>query len=287
MESATTVTIMGSLMSGAVAFTLGYWWAAIVEADRRPARNVAPPPVAIPAKSSVDAGDVKANRREVAKLIRYCTLPGNELPTTVVKSFNEILAVVNRLAERAEMSAKGTATEREQERPVQPSDGTKCFNESGLSVDDVSKLIESVECHGHQREQSRTDSRRYPFRVKKPLFPYQNRLPRKDELNLVECVDVSAGGMALFVENTPDFDTFLISLGDCDCPIIMLGKVVDERASVLNGRVGYRVSARFVRRLDDRYHKLFQDAYCALEKESESPSIGDELQPEQPQAAQT
>jgi len=97
------------------------------------------------------------------------------------------------------------------------------------------------------------DLRRSPrrtFRYLQRVAPmFGGRVPSRKKLFEVECKDISAGGVAFFLDRPPDFDTLVVALGRPPGESFFTARVVRVVRTDLDGRRLYLVGCRFTGRV--------------------------------------
>ena len=66
---------------------------------------------------------------------------------------------------------------------------------------------------------------------------------------VVECNDISAGGISFLIDYKPDFNEAIIVLGTPPNVTSVLGQVVRVSNTMRNGRAAYLVGCRFTSRV--------------------------------------
>lgn len=93
------------------------------------------------------------------------------------------------------------------------------------------------------------EPRRYRFQFVKRMAPCEAAfIPTCGDMRPVQCHEISTEGIAVFLEEAPEFERFAINLGDSEAGPVMLCKIDGRRAVYMYGRHGFIVDARFVRR---------------------------------------
>jgi hypothetical protein len=73
-------------------------------------------------------------------------------------------------------------------------------------------------------------------------------IPACRDMHPVQCHEISIDGIAVFLEEAPEFERFAINLGDSEEGPVMLCKIEGKRAVYMYGRHGFIVDANFLRR---------------------------------------
>lgn len=100
----------------------------------------------------------------------------------------------------------------------------------------------------HPRELRR--SPRLSFQYIQRIAPmFGNQLPPRKKFFDVECKDISAGGIAFFLDRAPDFDTLVVALGRPPGERFFSARVVRVAKTDHQGRTRYLVGCRFTGRV--------------------------------------
>lgn len=95
---------------------------------------------------------------------------------------------------------------------------------------------------------------RYEYNCEQLMAPWTpgDSMPAPRDFRTVTCHDISVRGISFIVEERPQFDSVVISVGPRSSPVYMLSEVEDYKAVYMHDQVGYLVSCRFVRRIEQR-----------------------------------
>lgn len=94
-------------------------------------------------------------------------------------------------------------------------------------------------------------SPRRPFRYRQRVAPmYEGIKPAKRLFFEVECKDISAGGIAFYMNRLPDFDTVVLALGKPPIEDYFTARVMRVARTEEQGRIRYLVGCRFLGRIN-------------------------------------
>lgn len=100
------------------------------------------------------------------------------------------------------------------------------------------------------RPEQRSSPRR-PFPYRQRLAPmYDGIKPAKRLFFEVECKDISASGIAFYMNRLPDFDTVVIALGKLPNETYLTARVMRVARTEEQGRIRYLVGCRFLGRIN-------------------------------------
>ncbi|MBN2474597.1 MAG: PilZ domain-containing protein [Pirellulales bacterium] len=97
-------------------------------------------------------------------------------------------------------------------------------------------------------EESRQSSRKgFPYgQMIGPV--YDGQMPQPEDFFRVRCHDISPGGLSFYLSGRPQFDQFVVALGQESLPIYFLAEVAHITEAKRNGVVMFRVGCRFLKR---------------------------------------
>ena len=94
-------------------------------------------------------------------------------------------------------------------------------------------------------------SPRRPYRYRQRVAPmYEGIKPAKRLFFEVECQDISAGGIAFYMNRLPDFDTVVLALGKPPTESYFTARVMRVARAEEQGRIRYLVGCRFLERIN-------------------------------------
>jgi len=79
---------------------------------------------------------------------------------------------------------------------------------------------------------------------------YEGIKPAKRLFFEVECQDISAGGIAFYMNRLPDFDTVVLALGKPPTESYFTARVMRVARAEEQGRIRYLVGCRFLERIN-------------------------------------
>jgi hypothetical protein len=114
-------------------------------------------------------------------------------------------------------------------------------------------LVHGVLEAERQREaKERREGRRHSYRCLQLIAPLRDgELPDQSMFQPMQCVDLSAGGLAYLTPELPDSQQLIVALGTV--PFLFLtAQIVRHERVVREGQATYRVACRFTGRIVDR-----------------------------------
>lgn len=94
-------------------------------------------------------------------------------------------------------------------------------------------------------------SPRRPYRYRQRVAPmYEGIKPAKRLFFEVECKDISAGGIAFYMNRLPDFETVVLALGKPPTESYFTARVMRVARAEEQGRIRYLVGCRFLGRIN-------------------------------------
>lgn len=76
------------------------------------------------------------------------------------------------------------------------------------------------------------------------------QMPSADKFRPIRCKDISAGGIAVILDNPPDFEHLVFALGLPPAVKHLTARVVRTQTIERNGRTRYIVGCQFVHRVN-------------------------------------
>jgi hypothetical protein len=139
-----------------------------------------------------------------------------------------------------------------------------------LDSGEIASLAKSHEVNTSTAAQTRHAYDTYEYAA--PLDDGQ--LPAAEAFQPVRCHDISGDGISYFVEDAPQYDTVVISVGHSRRNLFVIAKVGHSRAAYKYGRVGYLVGCQFLQRLDGKYRwDADANVVVSVEEEAEGATL--------------
>lgn len=107
------------------------------------------------------------------------------------------------------------------------------------------------------------NNRRYPrheFRYEQLLAGLKDgKMPSLADFAKLPCEDISCGGIAFYMNNEPEFDRYLVGLGEGAHVTYLCARVAHTQQTLHKGQLSYRVGLQFTgrARLDRSTMSLF------------------------------
>ncbi|HVX15736.1 MAG TPA: GGDEF domain-containing protein [Pirellulales bacterium] len=94
---------------------------------------------------------------------------------------------------------------------------------------------------------------RQPYNERQYIAPYNGAgpLPEPEEFRAVQCHDLSAGGMAFICDEPPDFQKFVVRLGNAGETYYVVARIANVADVGSAARPRYRVGCSFLERVGD------------------------------------
>jgi hypothetical protein len=121
------------------------------------------------------------------------------------------------------------------------------LDDSHLAMTDMMNFVVRA---NREAKMGTTSDVRYPYPTQQFVAFYDGTLPAPEEFIPVQCLDVSASGISFLLPHRPASEALIISLGKTPQLQFMVAHVANHRYMLADGKEGYRVGCKFLKRLE-------------------------------------
>jgi hypothetical protein len=94
---------------------------------------------------------------------------------------------------------------------------------------------------------------RYRYDVFQYIAPFSGDLPGAESFKKVRCRDLSRGGFSYLVEDSPDYESLVVVLGNPPDLTFLVAHVEHHQPTIIDGQTGRLVGCRFVQQVKEIY----------------------------------
>lgn len=205
--------------------------------------------------------------RQAEQMTILASAASNDSPRRMLSSASDLLEQSATLCQRLERLVRGPQGKRIRQpqtaptavvprrgdpQPLPTTTHPRDDGQSRLSAHELGQITESE----HHQAASAEDLERkhYPYDCVQTIIPWnpdEALLPALESGISVRCHDISGKGISFFWPKSPQFEHFIISLGNDHDLLFMAAQVMRFVPAELDGAAMYLVGCQFIRRMDE------------------------------------